>query len=171
MKKIIILSVLFVGFQITNSAQSNGLFVEKTTFSSAIEYNNYFVDLVNAVDKAWTKSLEVEDLKGALKASKDLKTLSGAMVKSLKKTQGFGGETNFKNAAMNYIGHMNKVSSKELPAFLKILRGKGEFTDEKAKKAEVYIPILDGRREQLFTEFENIQTRFAQEYGFTIEGK
>jgi len=171
MKKIIFLTTLFITFQLNSYTQSNGLFVEKTSFSTAVEYNNYLVDLVNTVDKAWSKTLEVDDLAGSIKEAKNLKTLTDAVLKSLKKTPGYGGEVNFKNATVNYASHMNKVSKKELPAFLKILRGKGEFTAEKAKKAEVYIPILDGKREQLFAEFENIQTQFAKEYGFTIEGK
>jgi hypothetical protein len=171
MKKIIIATIALIAFNLQSKAQSNGLYVEKKSCTTAIEYNDYLVDMMNMVDQVWTKSLEQADLKSSMTVNNELKTLSGKMLVSLKKLEGFGGETAFKNAAVTYITHMNNVSKKELPAFLKLIRAKGGLTTENEKKAEAYIPILDGKRERLFAEFENIQDAFATQHGFTIQGK
>ncbi len=170
MKKIIVLTIAFIATQLVSNAQNN-TYTEKTSCSTPIEYNDYLVDMINLLDKVWTRALEEKELSAAMKVNTELKTLSGKMQKSLKKLQGFGGESAFKTAAINYVNHMNSVSKKELPAFLKILRTKGDFTTAMEKKAESYIPVLDGRREKLFAEFEAVQEKFAKEYGFTIEGK
>jgi hypothetical protein len=171
MKKIIFTIVAIVAFNLSSQAQSNGLYVEKTSCSNAIEYNDYLVDLINMVDKVWTRSLEQADLPSSMKVSNELKSLSGKMLKSLKKLEGFGGESVFKGAAITYITHMNNVSKKELPTFLKLVKAKGGLTAKNEKAAEDLIPILDDKREKLFAEFESVQSSFAKEHGFTIEGQ
>jgi hypothetical protein len=171
MKKFFIATIALIAFNVQTQAQSNGIYVEKTSCTNAIEYNDYLVDLMNMVDQVWTKSLEQSDLQSSLKVNNELKSLSGKMLKSLKKLEGYGGESAFKNATVTYITHMNNVSKKELPTFLKLIRAKNGLTAENEKKAEALIPILDGRRERLFSEFENVQAVFAAEHGFTIVGK
>ncbi len=169
--KIIVIATVLIGFHIYSNAQSNGLYIEKVNCTNAIEYNDYLVELINMTDKVWTSSLEQSDLKLSMKVNNELKSLTGKILKSLKKLQGYGGESSFKGAAVTYITHMNSVSKKELPTFLKLIRAKGGMTPENEKKAEALIPILDGKREKLFAEFESIQMIFATEHGFTIEGK
>ena len=109
MKNILLLiPVLFVSANAF--LQSNGVYVEKTSCTTAIEYNDYIVDLVQLIDDAWDKAIGESDLKKALDASTKLKTLSGQVTKSLKKLVGFDGETDFKQSTSDYVSHMSSIS-------------------------------------------------------------
>lgn len=169
MKKFILIALplLFISTQVV--AQSNGVYVEKKSCTSAVEYNDYIVDLVLLVGKSWSKAIDGSDLATTMKASSELKSITGKVMKSLGKLEGFNGDINFKSSAIDYVTYMNKISKKELPAFLKLIHGKGEFTADKEKKAEALIPALDDRREALFASIESAQADFATKNDFTIE--
>jgi hypothetical protein len=158
MKKITAIITLFIISNVLYS-QSNGLYVEKKVCLNAIEYNDYIVDLVVLTGNAWSKAMDATNLSTAMKANKDLKSLSGKIIISLGKLQGYEGDVNFKNSAINYITHMNKL-----------IYGKGTLTPEREKQAEALIPMLDDKRESLFKEIEISQANFAAQHNFTIEG-
>lgn len=169
MKKITAIITLFIISNVLYS-QSNGLYVEKKVCLNAIEYNDYIVDLVVLTGNAWSKAMDATNLSTAMKANKYLKSLSGKIIISLGKLQGYEGDVNFKNSAINYITHMNNMTKKELPKFLKLIYGKGTLTPEREKQAEALIPMLDDKRESLFKEIEISQANFAAQHNFTIEG-
>jgi hypothetical protein len=168
MKKIILFILPFLWLTSGAMAQSNGLYVEKKSCTTAIEYNNYLIDLLDMADALWTKSIDGPDLKTTLKANADLKKVTGKIIQSLKKLEAFGGDVNFKASSIDYITHLNKISKKELPAFLKLIHAKGGLTPENEKKAEALIPILDDQRETKFAAIERFQEDFAAQHNFTI---
>ncbi len=110
MKKITAIITLFIISNVLYS-QSNGLYVEKKVCLNAIEYNDYIVDLVVLTGNAWSKAMDATNLSTAMKANKYLKSLSGKIIISLGKLQGYEGDVNFKNSAINYITHMNSPNS------------------------------------------------------------
>lgn len=150
-------------------SQRNGLYGERTSCINAIEYNDYIVSLVVLIDATWNKAMDETDLKKALTASNEMKNISGAVIKSLKKLEGYDGETDFKLAASNYATHMNNISKKELPKFLKLIRAKDEIILANAKQAQTLSPILDDKRESLFSLIQSTQNAFALKHDFTIE--
>jgi hypothetical protein len=168
MKKIVLLFLPAIWLASGAVAQSNGLYVEKKSCTTPIEYNNYLIDLLDMVDALWTKAIEGPDLKSTLQSTADLKKVSGKILQSLKKLEAYGGDVNFKASAIDYVTHLNKISKKELPTFLKLIHAKGGLTPENEKKAEALIPILDDQRETKFAAIERFQEDFATQHNFTI---
>lgn len=162
--------IIYLLFISNNSfSQSNGSYEEKKVCLDAIEYNDYIVDLILLTSDSWSKAIDAADLSAAMKANKDLKAISGKIIKSLQILQSFEGDVNFKKSAINYVSHLNKISKKELPKFFKLIYGKGTLTPEREKQAEALIPLLDERREYLFNQIESAQAAFAAQHNFAIE--
>jgi len=172
MKKIILFTLTtLITSALFAQSKSNGYFVEKKTFSKPIEYNDYIADLITLVDNAWDKSIDAGDAKTAMSWNKELKTVTTKVLASFKKMEGYEGEISFKASAIDYVTHMNNISKKELPAFLKLIHSKKEITPDQEKKAEALLPMLDDRRESLFASMEVAQQNFANKHNFTISGQ
>lgn len=166
---IVLIPILFIHGGLFS--QSNGIYVEKTTCTNAIEYNDYIINMIDLIDDAWSTVLDDKELKKANTDIKYLRTLTDKILKSFKKLEGYQSEADFKNSAVNYTTHMNKVSKKELPEFMKIITTDAILTEKGATRSEELIPILDGVREDLFALIEKKQEVFAAKNNFKIEGK
>jgi hypothetical protein len=140
-------------------------YVEKDSFPDAIAYNDYIVDMMDIIDEGWTLAIEEEASYRALEYADSLKTRSGRIIASLQKLKGYEGETKFRQAALDYAIHMNTISKKELPDFIRLIRI-GELTESKRKEATALLPILDNKREKLFALIEKAQAAFAKKYHF-----
>lgn len=163
MKKYFILSVfLFLG---TCLFAQKLTYTERDQFPDAIAYNDYIVDMMDIIEEGWTLAIEEETSYRALEYADSLKTRSERIIASLKKLQGYDGETKFKQAALDYAIHMNNISKKELPDFIRLIRI-GELTESKRKEAKLLLPILDTKREKLFALIEKAQNAFAKKYHF-----
>jgi hypothetical protein len=166
MKRIIFCFLLFMAAGMLNA--QNSYYIEKTSLPYAADYNDYIVDMIDLVDQQWTLAIEDSVMESALASSKLMNDISGYILKTLAKLEGFNGDVDFKKSAINYITHMNKISKKELPEFIKIIRKPGSLTVAGEKRAEALIPILDDKREILFKGVEVAQNAFAKKNGITI---
>lgn len=167
MKKIFISTIILL-IPFTVNAQKSK---DQPVFVDAVEYNDYIVDHVDTLSDLWTLAIEEEDLKKAMKWNNALKKEATKTVATLQKIQGFQGDVNFKNAAISYAQHFIKITKKDLPEFLKIIRKKGDLSVDDEKKAETYLPELDDKREYLFDQVEKMQYAFADKTGIEIEGR
>jgi hypothetical protein len=167
MKKKIIYLLLTVGAG-TMYAQ-NSYYIEKTSFSTPIQYNDYLTELIDLVDDQWTIAIEDSIMESALSNSKKMNDMSDKVLKTLDKIQPYDGEVDFKKSAKAYVEHMFRISKKELPEFIRLIRDPDKFTPAMEKRAEELIPILDGKREILFQGVERSQQAFSRKYGFTVK--
>jgi len=143
---------------------------EKDSFPDALSYNDYLVDRVDLKDDLWTLGIDEESMGYALRWTDSLLSTSQKVVKTLEGMGSYNGFDYFRLSVIEYAKHFIKISSNELPEFIKIIRAP-EMSDDDEKRAEAMLPKLDDKRDSLFAETEKNQFRFADSVGLDIVGR
>lgn len=160
-------TLLIIFLIVTNLA----CIAQKTTFTQAIEYNDYIVGYINEVDQAYLNSLQVKQGKEYCMTWTD--SLSKVTTRSLgilKLVAPFDGEKNFIGSANGFIKYMNTISKKSLIEFDKLLFA-DNLTATMAKKLDSMATKLDADYSKYFDKIEVAQKALSVKYGFAIEGQ
>lgn len=166
MKKVsIILTLAVVGF--VTSCGLMGPKDKRLKFTEPVKYNDYIVDIIDDVDKAWSTAIDEEDKDRALAWSDTLANRSKTGLAKLNNLQPFKKDSSFRDAGIAYLTHMNNVANNELKEFINIIRA-DEMTISGEQRAEDLIPMLDGKREDLFSQTEKTQSAFADKFHIVI---
>ena len=146
-------------------------FAQKTTFTQAIEYNDYIVGYINEVDQAYLNSLAVGQGKEYCMAWTDsLSKITTRNLKILKMVAPFEGEKSFISSANGFIKYMNTISKKSLKDFDKLLFA-DNLTTSMTKKMNDIAKKLDSDYIKYFDKIDIAQKDLSVKYGFSIEGQ
>ncbi len=163
MKKLIISIVIL--------SISNGIFSQTDIYTDVIKYNDYIIDIVVPLDDAYSKIMEEEDEMKSKKLVKNFAKLTKSSLSKLKALKSYKNDATFKDAAVSYVGHLDRISHHEVPEFMKIIFGPDILSEKNQKRLDELIIILADQRIAFFDQVVEVQKTFAKKFDYTIVGE
>jgi hypothetical protein len=141
----------------------------KTT-EKAYNYNQFIYKTIDPVlDKmiAFEMAAFDEDTGKLEEIRKELISVIDQSVSSIKKTEVFDGNEDFKNSALDILNFYKQVSANEYLEIIKLVR---KLTpDEKELKIYDIVNVIYQKENEFYFKFETESGKFAEKYGFKVE--
>ncbi len=170
MKKVsIILTLAVVG--LVTSCGLMGPKDKRLKFNDPIQYNDYIIDIINDLDGEYSDIMEEEDEDASKVLVDSFAAHTTQSVAKLKNLQPFKKDSTFRDAAAEFVGHLDKISHKELPEFMAIIFSDDILSEKSQSRLDELMPILSDQRIKLFDNTVKVQKAFAVKHKYKIENQ
>ncbi|HPD64645.1 MAG TPA: hypothetical protein P5050_04560 [Bacteroidia bacterium] len=142
------------------------------TFSTAIEYNDYIIDLQNKIVAGiqdFVTEVSEGDKTSAMNSLNNMIAIIDNCLKELNTMGPWESNTAFRDAAVELFKFYKSVGQNEYVEFVDI-KFKPELTDDDYAKLQAIVDRISEKEKIYDEKFATAQQNFADEFGFTIEG-
>ena len=146
---------------------------KRKSFDDVVEYNDYIVDHINALDSAYILALATDNgISECMKKCDGLVDLCDKTEADFKGIQPYKGDSTLTMQALAYTQFMRNNGDKEIKELLKLIEKyeNASFEEQEAMAEEVQATAekIDKQYDIEINKVDKVQQKFSQKFNFTV---